>query len=134
MSSLNVADESQDVNDVLASIRKLVSEEAQARSQDTLKLSSEQEADDTLMLTPAHKVASETTDGPLVLEKPEETPITDAIGEELAAPFQDEVALRALVGEMIREELQGELGNRITRNVKKLVRREIEVALKNQNT
>ncbi|RVT85518.1 hypothetical protein DXV76_07090 [Rhodobacteraceae bacterium CCMM004] len=37
----------------------------------------------------------------------------------------DEAALRDLVAEIVREELQGALGERITRNVRKLVRREI---------
>lgn len=41
----------------------------------------------------------------------------------------DPEALRALVAEIIRQELQGSLGERITRNVRKLVRREIERAL-----
>jgi len=43
--------------------------------------------------------------------------------------FLDEEALRELVSEMVRSELQGELGDRITRNVRKLVRREIHRAL-----
>ena len=37
----------------------------------------------------------------------------------------DEDMLRAVVAEIVREELQGPLGERITRNVRKLVRREI---------
>lgn len=37
----------------------------------------------------------------------------------------DQEALRALVVKTVREELSGELGERITRNVRKLVRREI---------
>lgn len=37
----------------------------------------------------------------------------------------DEETLRPIVARLIREELQGELGERITRNVRKLVRREI---------
>ena len=41
----------------------------------------------------------------------------------------DEEALRDLIRDMIREELQGELGARITRNVRKLVRTEINRAL-----
>lgn len=41
----------------------------------------------------------------------------------------DEAALRELVSEMVRAELQGALGERITRNVRKLVRREIHRAL-----
>ena len=41
----------------------------------------------------------------------------------------DEEILRDLVRDMIREELQGGLGERITRNVRKLVRAEINLAL-----
>ena len=41
----------------------------------------------------------------------------------------DEDTLRDIVSEMVRAELQGELGDRITRNVRKLVRREIQRAL-----
>lgn len=41
----------------------------------------------------------------------------------------DREALRELVAEIIRQELQGPLGERITRNVRKLVRREINRAL-----
>ncbi len=41
----------------------------------------------------------------------------------------DEDALRDLVAEIVRQELQGALGERITRNVRKLVRREIHRAL-----
>lgn len=43
--------------------------------------------------------------------------------------LMDEDALRALVSEIVRAELQGALGERITRNVRKLVRREIHRAL-----
>jgi hypothetical protein len=43
--------------------------------------------------------------------------------------FLDEESLREMVSEMVRSELQGELGDRITRNVRKLVRREIYRAL-----
>lgn len=45
----------------------------------------------------------------------------------------DEEALRALVAEVVRQELQGELGERITRNVRKLVRREIYRVLSSQD-
>lgn len=44
----------------------------------------------------------------------------------------DEAALRDLVAEIVRQELQGALGERITRNVRKLVRREIHRALMSQ--
>lgn len=43
--------------------------------------------------------------------------------------FIDEDMLREIVSDMVRSELQGELGDRITRNVRKLVRREIHRAL-----
>ncbi|RYH11657.1 hypothetical protein [Tropicimonas sp. IMCC6043] len=45
------------------------------------------------------------------------------------APEIDEEALRDLVAEMLHRELRGPLGERITRNVRKLVRREIHRAL-----
>ncbi len=41
----------------------------------------------------------------------------------------DEDMLRDLVADIVRQELQGALGERITRNVRKLVRREIQHAL-----
>lgn len=52
-------------------------------------------------------------------------------GEAFAEEDQllDEAALRDLVGDIVRAELQGALGERITRNVRKLVRREIHRAL-----
>ncbi|SOB93954.1 hypothetical protein [Rhodobacter maris] len=48
------------------------------------------------------------------------------------APRLDEAALRAMVGQLVREELRGTLGERITQNVRKLVRREIQRALTGQ--
>ncbi len=55
---------------------------------------------------------------------------SDAL-EMLAADdtFLDEESLRELVSEIVRQELQGALGERITRNVRRLVRREIHRAL-----
>lgn len=44
----------------------------------------------------------------------------------------DEQALRALVADVVREELMGPLGERITRNVRKMVRREIYRVLSSQ--
>lgn len=55
------------------------------------------------------------------------TEIIDADGTPLAV--LDEAALQEIVRQMIREELQGTLGERITRNVRKLVRAEIHRAL-----
>lgn len=54
----------------------------------------------------------------------------DAIGiADETAEIMDEDALRDMVAQMVRTELQGELGDRITRNVRKMVRREIQRAL-----
>lgn len=56
------------------------------------------------------------------VETPETSRVRD--GAEI-----DEEQLRDMVAEMVRAELQGVLGERITRNVRKLVRREIHRAL-----
>jgi hypothetical protein len=48
---------------------------------------------------------------------------------ETSDEYLDEDALRDLIANIVREELQGALGERITRNVRKLVRREIHRAL-----
>ena len=45
----------------------------------------------------------------------------------------DDEALRAMISEVVREELTGPLGERITRNVRKLVRREIYRVLSSQD-
>ncbi len=45
------------------------------------------------------------------------------------AALPDDEAMRLLVSRLIREELAGELGERITRNMRKLVRREVKRAL-----
>jgi hypothetical protein len=41
----------------------------------------------------------------------------------------DEETLRQIVADVVRAELQGVLGQRITRNVRKMVRREVRLAL-----
>ena len=45
-------------------------------------------------------------------------------GDDLALPI-DEAMLREIVRDVLREELQGRMGERITRNIRKLVRAEI---------
>lgn len=55
------------------------------------------------------------------------TELVDADGSPIAV--LDEAGLQEIVRQMIRQELQGELGERITRNVRKLVRAEINRAL-----
>lgn len=57
----------------------------------------------------------------------------DSIDYALDEQLIDEEMLRDLVSEIVRAELQGALGERITRNVRKLVRREIHRALTAQD-
>lgn len=125
------SDGQSDVNDVLSSIRKLVSEEARARVEQAQQKVTTSTHSDPLMLKPTQEVA--VASKPLVLNEPATNANVDSITTVVdaeVAPFQDEVALRKMVGEIIREELQGELGERITRNVRKLIRHEIEASIK----
>ncbi|MEL7166241.1 MAG: hypothetical protein AAGL96_12290 [Pseudomonadota bacterium] len=59
--------------------------------------------------------------------------VFDAAEGVLPEDILDEEALRELVAEIVRQELQGALGERITRNVRKLVRREIHRAFAAQD-
>ena len=52
--------------------------------------------------------------------------------EQTFAEFPDEEALREFIAQVVRDELQGALGERITRNLRKMVRREIYRALVTQ--
>lgn len=61
--------------------------------------------------------------------KPVAEPETAGLEYSDDSQLLDEEALRDLVSEIVRAELQGALGERITRNVRKLVRREIHRAL-----
>ncbi len=57
-------------------------------------------------------------------------PVPEAEPDQSAAVTElSEEALQAVVSEIVRQELQGALGERITRNVRKLVRREIHRVL-----
>ena len=68
--------------------------------------------------------------------------VSGKVSAEPAAPVEaepqpvalgmDEEVLRTLIAQVVREELQGVLGERITRNVRKMVRREIYRALAEQ--
>ena len=64
-----------------------------------------------------------------VMEEPEAPDEVDVDLADLEESIIDEDALRDLVAEIVRQELTGDLGERITRNVRKLVRREIHRAL-----
>lgn len=61
---------------------------------------------------------------------PQPDPVPEAQPDHAAAVSAlSEEALQAVVSEIVRQELQGALGERITRNVRKLVRREIHRVL-----
>ena len=71
-------------------------------------------------------------DEAIVLEGADAGPADEADFDD-DATLLDEEALREIVAEVVRQELQGALGERITRNVRKLVRREIHRALAAQD-
>ncbi|MFV1594857.1 hypothetical protein VWZ88_20075 [Phaeobacter sp. JH20_36] len=110
--------------------------------------SSHREAQETPVSEDPEEITEEVTEGAVAAQAPDsppvdhrdlaETAVTDTALEALAGfsadeGILDEQALRELVSEIVREELQGALGERITRNVRKLVRREIHRALSAQN-
>lgn len=100
--------------DVLASIRALVSAEAAARMEG---------AGDAILLTPEMRIDLPRADvraGEILADGLEE-----ARPRGPAAPIFDEAALRDMINEIVHDELQGELGERINRNLRKLIRREI---------
>jgi hypothetical protein len=64
---------------------------------------------------------------------PAPQPSPARLAAEEALPALDEGVLRALVVDVVRAELQGELGERITRNLRRLVRREVFRALESRD-
>jgi hypothetical protein len=75
---------------------------------------------------------SRVADGRLVLTSA--LRVSESAGEEAtadtAAPAQpDDAALRAIVREILREELAGPFGERMTRSVRRLVRAEVAILL-----
>jgi hypothetical protein len=103
------------LEEVLASIRALVSAETRARVGG---------AGDVILLTEAMRVDDDrpvAAVGELLAEGIETRPAPRAA----SAPIFDEDALRDMINGIVREELQGELGERISRNIRKLIRREL---------
>lgn len=94
----------QHVSDVLSSIRQLVSDEVSNLD----KKSSQKHGSNVLVLTASNRI--------------------DATFRSRHTAAGDD-AMREMIRSIIREELQGDLGDRITRNVRKMVRREISRAL-----
>lgn len=100
--------ESESIADVLASIRAVVSAETDSRVGG--------DGEPVLMLTPDMR-----TDAPAGLAEG----LGPSGGERGPAPILDEESLREVINQIVREELQGELGDRIGRNLRKMIRREI---------
>jgi len=111
----------------------------------------EEATSDEAQPTQAHTEAAEAVDAATAQAEPQPAAqeATDA-GEDTAAASDreddtwsatqeddaldiDEDALREMVMNIVREELQGALGERITRNVRKLVRREINRAMSSRD-
>ncbi|PRY94445.1 hypothetical protein BCF33_0033 [Hasllibacter halocynthiae] len=168
-----------EIEDVLASIRRMVSEDAKGGDPDpgsgerppVTPLGPSPAAPGALVLTPDFRVhggqaGREDPRAGITEEEPRagRTPSAEAAGEreatagaeeaesadpakraEEGAPLDEDALrdvvrellreelaggdLRLLIADVLREELQGALGERITRNVRKLVRREIGQAL-----
>jgi hypothetical protein len=111
--------EPESLAEVLASIRALVSAETEARSGG---------GGTVLMLTPEMRIdaAHGVPAGQVLADG------LAARGAASGAPILDEESLRATINAIVREELQGELGDRIGRNLRKLIRREIAQILEEQ--
>jgi hypothetical protein len=112
--------EGESLAEVLASIRALVSAETEAR------LAGTGEGETVLMLTPEMRLGA---------GQGADEGLADGLGDDRGgapAPNLDEAALRRMINEIVREELQGELGDRINRNLRKLIRREIAQMLEEQ--
>ncbi|WP_438992419.1 hypothetical protein [Lentibacter sp.] len=76
--------------------------------------------------TPSEQSSEQPIDPAPTPEEPAQDSYDFLAGDETLI---DEDALREMVADIVRQELQGALGERITRNVRKLVRREIHRAL-----
>jgi len=112
--------EGESLAEVLASIRALVSAETESR------LTGPGEGATVLMLTPEMRAGARSSSGDVLADGLEDG------ASAAAAPNLDEAALRRMINEIVREELQGELGDRINRNLRKLIRREIAEFLEEQ--
>lgn len=126
------------VDDVLTSIRKLVTDEEQTRRENAaLSEAAHDEGDEELVLTldmavdeapfsAGEQVVEDADDAPLILEDVASDPTTEHVIDDLTV---DDEEFSALVREIVRDELEGTLGDKISANLRKMVRREINRAL-----
>ncbi|WP_170438050.1 hypothetical protein [Ruegeria arenilitoris] len=95
-------------------------------SKDAIASEAEMNADSDEESTPATFIRDNRDASEAEVKLDQETPA-------MASGTMDEDELRELIADIVRQELQGALGERITRNIRKLVRREINRALAAQN-
>ena len=114
--------ERDDIDDVVSSIRRLVSggpaavaAEAEAAKPRPAPI---------LLLGPSNRVADAERGGAAGGEAPSDGEAHGSLAD-LSDAAGGEDALREMIAEVVRAELAGPLGERITRNVRKLVRREM---------
>ena len=112
-----------------AEASEFVAEPSETRSEDAT-LDEQFSAEPELKISLA---SSEVIDGAEPVETDDATPQTETKSEDFElfedSAVLDEDALRDMVSQLLRDELQGVLGERITRNVRRLVRREIQRAI-----
>lgn len=101
--------------------RKARAERLAAQEAETTDVQSEADEADALMSAAEAESVSDATDlaAEVELMAPEAAPEAPVEG------LLDEEQLREIIADVVREELAGHLGERITRNVRKLVRREL---------
>ena len=91
------------------------------------------DAEDPVVETPRQEeLESDEAQPATFIRSTEAAPVTESAEQEAAQLRElsiDEEALRSMIAEVVRDELKGALGERITRNVRKMVRREIYRAL-----
>ncbi len=127
--------ERDDIEDVVSSIRRLVASEggerpegadAEAGRAPVLRLSPESRVSDAIP-------AAAEDPFQMIHRRAQQSGKREARGVDLPSLADlseragGEDALRDLIAEVVRAELSGELGERITRNVRKLVRREMRM-------
>ena len=101
-----------DIDDVLTSVLRLVSDDLRVPG----RIAPAAAGRDRLLLTPAQRIG-----------------VPAPVQTAAAATAPDDAALREMIREILREELQGALGERITRNVRKLVLAEVRRTLSMQD-
>jgi hypothetical protein len=132
-----------EIEEVLASVRRLVAQDERQGRLPPLVLTPEMRVDGAAdaeaapeAAAPKAAEASAPPAEPMAADAPRDVPAAQTAGlPDTVTPGQnmpaltDDAAMQALVAQIVREELSGKLGERITLAVRKLVRNEIARAL-----